>query len=205
MVILVAVALGRAPLSPLRPFQWALLGLGLTQVEPIAALLVVGWLFALAYREQHHPEGRRLFYLVQVMLVLFTAVALGCLAYAVHQGLLVSPDMQVQGMLSNRNFVQWYADRTPGDLPHVTLWTAPVWIYKALMLLWALWLAIGLIQWLRWGWAAFRKGGPRNDKEPHKPPRGSGPVDPGARSKSDSSPPGGGPPDGANSERARVS
>jgi hypothetical protein len=155
-----------------------------------------------------------LFFLVQVMLVLSTAVALGCLAYAVHQGLLVSPDMQVQGMLSNHNFVQWYADRTPGDLPHVTLWTAPVWIYKALMLLWALWLAIGLIQWLRWGWAAFRKGGPRHDK-PHKPPGGSGPAGPSERSTSDlrsraeepraSTPPGGGPTDGANSERARVS
>jgi hypothetical protein len=128
------------------------------------------------------------------------------LAYAVHQGLLVSPDMQVQGMLSSHNFVQWYADRTPGDLPHVTVWTAPVWIYKALMLLWALWLAIGLIQWLRWGWAAFRKGGPRNDKAPpHKPPGGSGSAEPSARSTPDSSPPGGGPTDGANSERARVS
>ena len=201
MVLLVAVALGRARLSPLRPFQWALLGLGLTQVAPVIALFVVGWLFALAYREQYHPDARRLFYLVQVMLVFSTVGALGCLAYAVHQGLLVSPDMQVQGMLSNHNFVQWYADRTPGDLPHVTLWTAPVWIYKALMLLWALWLAISLIQWLRWGWAAFRKGGPRNEK----PPRGSGPVDPSARSKSDSSAPGGGPPDSANSERARVS
>jgi hypothetical protein len=202
MVLLVAIALGRAAHTPLRSYQWALLGVGLTQVQPLIALIVVGWLFALAYRAQYQPTGPRLFYLVQVMLVLFTLVALGCLAYAVHQGLLVPPDMQVQGMLSTHNFVQWYADRTPGDLPAVTVWTAPVWIYKAIMLLWALWLAIGLIQWLRFGWTAFRKGWP--PRQP-KPPRGSGPADPNIRSQSDSAPPGGGPTDGANSERARVS
>lgn len=202
MVLLVAVALGRAPRSPLRTYQWALLGAGLTQVDPLIALIVVGWLFALAYRAEYQPTGPRLFYLVQVMLVFFTAVALGCLAYAVHQGLLVPPDMQVQGMLSTHNFVQWYADRTPGDLPAVTVWTAPVWIYKAIMLLWALWLAVGLIQWLRFGWTAFRKGWP--PRQP-KPPRGSGPAEPSVRTKSDSAPPGSGPTDSANSERARVS
>jgi hypothetical protein len=175
---------------------------GLTQVEPLIALIVVGWLFALAYRAEYQPTGPRLFYLVQVMLVLFTLVALGCLAYAVHQGLLVPPDMQVQGMLSSHNFVQWYADRTPGDLPAVTVWTAPVWIYKAIMLLWALWLAVGLIQWLRFGWTSFRKGWP--PRQPG-PPRGTGSSDATSRTKSDSTPPGGGPTDGANSERARVS
>lgn len=201
MVILVAIALGRAPLSPLRSHQWALLGLGLTQVHPIIALIVVGWLFALAYRERHQVAGRRLFNLIQVMLVMFTAVALCCLAYAVHQGLLVSPDMQVQGMLSNRNFVQWYADRATGKLPELTVWTAPVWIYKAMMLLWALWLAISLIQWLRWGWAAFRKGGARR----RKPPPGAGPGGHAPRSGPSEETPSGDPPDSANSERARVS
>ncbi|MDB4985558.1 MAG: hypothetical protein JWN04_736 [Myxococcaceae bacterium] len=174
LVIVAAVALGRLELSPLRSYQWALLGLGLTQVDTPVTLIVVGWLFALAYRERMVVASRRLFYLIQAMLVLFTATALGCLAYAVHQGLVVSPDMQVQGMLSSHNFVQWYSDRTPGDLPPITVWTAPVWIYKALMLLWALWLAAALIQWLRWGWVAFRKGSPRHHKPPPNVPSGGG-------------------------------
>jgi hypothetical protein len=161
LVVFVAIALGRVPGSPLRSYQWALLGFGLAQVETALALIVVGWFFAFAYRERDRIEGVRTFYLVQVLLVMFTVVALSCLVYAVHQGLLVPPDMQVQGMLSNQNFVQWYVDRTPGQLPEVTVWSAPMWIYKSLMLIWALWLAVGLIQWLRWGWAAFRKGGLR--------------------------------------------
>ncbi|MDB4975521.1 MAG: hypothetical protein JWN48_3862, partial [Myxococcaceae bacterium] len=208
LVTSIALGLGRIPISPLPAYQWALLGLGLTQVTAPVALIVVGWLFALAYRERTALPSRRLFYLVQGLLVLFTLVALGCLAYAVHQGLLVSPDMQVQGMLSSHNFVQWYSDRTPGDLPPITVWTAPLWIYKALMLLWALWLAAALIQWLRWGWVAFRKGGPRHSKPPPGGPGGSASTrrrsDPSAPSSATSSAPVTAA-DSADPKRARVS
>ncbi len=159
LVVLIALGLGRVPNSPLRTWQWLLLGFGLARVDPAVALIVVGWFFALAYREEDRIQSVRWFYLVQVLLVIFTVVALSCLTYAVQQGLLVPPDMQVQGMLSNQNFVQWYVDRAPGSLPEITVWSAPMWIYKSLMLVWALWLAASLVQWLRWGWAAFRKGG----------------------------------------------
>ncbi|HEX5660058.1 MAG TPA: hypothetical protein VFX59_22835, partial [Polyangiales bacterium] len=159
LVLLIAVALGRVPNSPLRSWQWALLGFGLARVETAVALIVVGWFFALAYRERDRIQSVRLFYLLQAALVMFTIVALSCLTYAVQQGLLVAPDMQVQGMQSSQSFVQWYVDRTPGPLPAITVWSAPMWIYKSLMLLWALWLAASLVAWLRWGWAAFRKGG----------------------------------------------
>ena len=37
--------------------------------------------------------------------------------------------------------------------------SAPLWLYRALMLAWALWLAFALLGWLRWGWEAFRTGG----------------------------------------------
>lgn len=62
-------------------------------------------------------------------------------------------------MTSNQHFVHWYADRTYGPLPEVTVWNAPIWLYKGLMVLWALWLAISLFQWLRWCWTALRKDG----------------------------------------------
>ncbi|HEY6876366.1 MAG TPA: hypothetical protein VI299_00020, partial [Polyangiales bacterium] len=202
LVLVVALALGRVPGSPLKSHQWALLGFGLGQVETPVALIVVGWFFALAYRERDRITGVRLFYLVQALLVLFTLVALSCLVYAVHQGLLVPPDMQVQGMLSSQNFLQWYVDRTPGELPEVTVWSAPLWIYKSLMLIWALWLALGLVQWLRWGWSAFRKGGLKR-KAPFGALHGRGmrgtPVPPGAAGAADVSG------RSADSERAGVS
>ena len=159
VVLLFAVALGRLGLSPLKTHQWCLLGLGLTQVEAAVALIVVGWLFALAYRERHQFENRAVFNATQVLLVALSALALVCLGYAVHRGLVVQPSMQVEGMGSTDQLLRWYADRTGGAFPDTSIWSAPLWTYKALMLLWALWLAASIIHWLRWGFAALRTGG----------------------------------------------
>jgi hypothetical protein len=159
VVLLAAAALGQLKLSPLKTHQWMLLGLGLTQVEAPVALLIVGWLFALAYREHHWPSNRIVFNLTQIALGLLTAIALVCLGYAVHGGLVVQPNMQVKGMDSTDQLLKWYADRTGGTFPDVTVWSAPLWVYKALMLLWALWLASRIIFVLRWGFATMRSGG----------------------------------------------
>jgi hypothetical protein len=35
----------------------------------------------------------------------------------------------------------------------------PLWVYRVLMFLWALWLALSLIRWAKWGWEGFREGG----------------------------------------------
>jgi hypothetical protein len=158
IVVLGALALGSVPLSPLKHHQWVLLGLGLTQIPVVVVLIIVGWFFALAARERHPPTHRLRFNMLQVALVLFTVIALSCLAGAVHQGLVVQPDMQVQGMGSHNGMLSWYEDRTTGTLPSISVLSVPLWIYKALMLAWALWLAASLLHWLRWGFNAFRAG-----------------------------------------------
>jgi hypothetical protein len=171
LVVVVALGLGRVPKTPLRTREWALLGLGLTQVEAWVSLLIVGWLFALAYRERHRPGEGWVFNLAQVALVVLTFSALICLAHAVHQGLVVQPDMQVQGQGSSNGLLQWYTDRTSGAVPTVHVWSLPLWVYRGLMLLWALWLAASLLRWLRWGWSAFRAGGGGWQSAPHKRPK----------------------------------
>lgn len=159
VVMLVALLLGQLALSPLKTHEWLLLGLGLTQVEAPVALVIVAWLFALAYRERHWPAQRIVFNLTQIALGLLTVIALVSLSYAVHRGLVVQPDMQVRGMDSTDQLLKWYVDRTGGAFPDVTVWSAPLWFYKALMLLWALWLASRIIFVLRWGFTAMRAGG----------------------------------------------
>jgi hypothetical protein len=44
-------------------------------------------------------------------------------------------------------------------LPQASAISLPLWVYKVLMLAWALWLANALIGWLRDGFAAWTKGG----------------------------------------------
>jgi hypothetical protein len=58
VIVIAAVLLGRTTLAPLGPVQWFLLGIGLTQVDIGAAIVVVGWFLALGWRRRD-PDGAR--------------------------------------------------------------------------------------------------------------------------------------------------
>jgi hypothetical protein len=160
VVALLAFALSRVPFSPLRTHEWLLLGVGLTQAPIWAAGIVAAWLLALGWR---HARGEALpswpFRLVQLALVLATVAALGCLFGAIQQGLLGLPEMQIRGNGSSASDLIWYQDRTGTALPRPWVLSAPLYVYRIAMLLWALWIATALIRWLRFGWEAFRTGG----------------------------------------------
>nr|WP_305909816.1 hypothetical protein [Methylomarinum sp. Ch1-1]MDP4522753.1 hypothetical protein [Methylomarinum sp. Ch1-1] len=85
-------------------------------------------------------------------------IALLLLFYAVQQGLLGSPDMQISGNQSSAYRLNWYQDRNAASLPTATVVSAPLMIYRILMLLWSLWLAVALLDWLKWGWRCFSSG-----------------------------------------------
>ncbi|AFL72991.1 hypothetical protein [Thiocystis violascens] len=151
-----AAALGRSRLTPLRIPDWFLLGVGLSLAQVWVVLLVAGWLFALGLR-QRLDQGKKAwrFNLIQLGLVLLTLAALAGLLGAVQQGLLGRPEMQIMGNGSTGTLLNWYQDRGGPTLPEVWVFSVPMWIYRALMLAWALWLAFRLLDWLRWGWAGF--------------------------------------------------
>lgn len=159
--LLAAVVLGRLRASPLRATGWMLLALGLTQVTLPEALVVVLWLFLLAWRGR--PEFARLsawpHNLVQVLLVLMTVAALGILVRAVGAGLLGSPEMFIAGNGSTQGQLQWFLDRSGPELPQPWFLSVSVWWYRLAMLVWALWLATAVLGWLTRGWSAFVSGG----------------------------------------------
>jgi hypothetical protein len=99
------------------------------------------------------------FNLVQVALVLLTVGALMALASAIPQGLAGEPDMHVTGNGSSTQALQWFADRSTDALPQGSALSLPLWVYKVLMLAWALWLANALIGWLRDGFSAWTRDG----------------------------------------------
>ncbi len=159
--LLAALALGRAARSPLRTLEWMLLGIGLTQVPLPAAMIVVGWFFALAWRGDaaflRLKNGT--FNALQVFLILLTAGALGILLTAVGEGLLGSPEMFITGNGSYSTSLRWFQARVDGVLPRAGCFSISIWWYRLLMLAWALWLAASLIRWLRVGWEHFSSGG----------------------------------------------
>jgi hypothetical protein len=160
VITLLAYGLGRWHMTPLPAWQWLLLGIGLSLVHIALALLVVGWLVALGARCRL-PSGvsPRVHNSLQILLALLTTVALVALLSAIAIGLLGHPEMQIAGNGSTGSALFWYQDRLDGQL--ATTWTlsVPLWVYRVLMLLWALWLAWALLGWLRWGWRCYSTGG----------------------------------------------
>jgi hypothetical protein len=159
IVLLAAQVLVRLPHNPLTIWQWVLLGLGLTQVPALVALIVVSWFFLLAYRKRWGISRPVLRNLAQLGVALWTVVFLGCLIAAVYGGLVGSPDMQVAGPGNTSTHLGWYVDRVAEALPRPWVLSAPLWLWRALMLAWALWLAYRLVRWLRWGWSNFAYDG----------------------------------------------
>ncbi len=88
VLVLLAAGLGRSRITPLRSWDWLLLGLGLSQAGIWVGLLFAGWLFALGLRSRlaqdlpgDLPPWR--FNLLQTGLVLLSLAALAALFAAV--------------------------------------------------------------------------------------------------------------------------
>lgn len=159
LILLLAPVLARLPRSPLSVWQWALLGLGLTQVPTLAAGAIAGWFFIIAFQSRFRPERPFWFNARQVGLLLLTLAFLACLFAAVYDSLLNTPDMAVTGAGSSERLLHWYTDRADGELPRAWVLTVSLWVWRVAMLAWALWLASHLVGWLKWAWLEVAEGG----------------------------------------------
>ena len=96
---------------------------------------------------------------LQLLLLVWILLALAVLYDVVEQGLLFRPDMQVTGAESSNGVLRWYADRVENATPAAGVVSLPLWVYRTLMLAWALWLAASLVRWAGWSWRALSEGG----------------------------------------------
>jgi hypothetical protein len=147
------------PWTPLRLWHWFVLAVGLSQLSPFPALLAVAWLPLLGLKRERYPrEGWFVYDVLQLSLAGLVTVGLVCLYIAVENGLLGMPAMQVQGNGSYGQELIWTQDRVGSLLPRPVVLTAPLWMFRVLMLAWSLWLAVYLLKWLRWGWDCLCEG-----------------------------------------------
>lgn len=171
VMVLVAIVLGRSGVTPVATWQWVLLGLGMSTVNAVGSVLVVAWFVAMAYRRKANTAGWSCgnLQLTQVVLVILSVLALGSLVGTIPASLLSSPEMQVVGNQSTISQLLWYQDRG-AVLPQAWVVSVPMWVYRAAMLLWSLWLVFSMMAWCRWGWQCFSSGElwrstlPRNNK-----------------------------------------
>ncbi len=172
VLFVVAALLGRIKWTPLRFAQWSLLAIGLSQVPIVAGAVFAGWLVALGWRKERPNLSPGAFDTRQVLLVLWTFLALVVLAVSIHQGLLGTPEMQVRGNGSGFGSLSWFQDRSEAVLPTAFVLSVPMLAYRIAMLAWALWVALALLKWLKWGWGAFGEGGFWKSAAPRVAPSG---------------------------------
>jgi hypothetical protein len=179
VILLLAFILGRTASTPLRWWHWLLLLVGLSQASLPALIPVVAWLLLLGLRQkwQEQLNSPWSFNASQLVLIMLSVIAMLTILGAIKQGLLGLPQMQIAGNNSSAWNLHWYQDRCTGFLPEAWVLSVPMYIYRLLMLLWALWLALALLKWLQWGWTSFSSGGlwrklppraPRKDKASKK-------------------------------------
>ena len=160
--IVLAWVIARARVTPLQFGAALLLGLGLSTVSWWVLAGLFGWL-ALVHRHgqrdiQHDESLSRFRYNIrQLFLITLSIAAVITLIYLVPRALLSSPDMMLSGNNSYGNQLAWFADFTDKAMPNVSVVSLPLWVYKGLMLLWAIWLSFALISWLRSAWQALNR------------------------------------------------
>ena len=94
--VVAAFFLARTRRTPLRTWDWLLLGLGLSTFNWAVLLLVIVWLFAMDWRQYAElGDSRWRFNLVQLVLGLLSVAAVYYLIRAIPNGLLGSPNMQI--------------------------------------------------------------------------------------------------------------
>lgn len=119
VLVLIARGLGRSRITPLRSWDWLLLGLGLSQAGIWVGVLFAGWLFALGLRSRLAQDlpGDLPPWRFNLMQTGFVLLSLAALFAAVEQGLLGLPEMQIAGNGSTAASLDWYQDRSGADLP----------------------------------------------------------------------------------------
>lgn len=179
VLLLVSAALGKVKWVPLRTWQWMLLALGISQIPIVAAAVVVGWLLVLGWRRERPTVAWGIFgfNLRQIVIVGWTLAALTILGVAIHQGLLGAPEMQIRGNGGSSESLTWFSDRSDGTLPAAWMISVPILVYRGAMLLWALWVALAVLRWLKFGWTAFTTEGAWKRRPPrpviYGPPPGA--------------------------------
>ena len=159
-LIIFALILGRVKLTPLTTRHWLLLGLGFSTFNWAVLALVIIWLMLCGARQKSQLNlNWWKFNLVQVIIAGMTIVALLSVVLSLPAGLLGTPDMHVVGHNSYGNVLNWFADGSDSILPKASIITVPLWVYKGLILIWALWLSFALLRWLPWVWQCFSSDG----------------------------------------------
>jgi len=147
---ILAFFLARIKYSPLKFWQWLVLGCAFGTFSWLAFSVVASWLFFVGWKQAFtgfNSSAKRI--LLQWFSVFFTIGTISILIATVAYGLLSYPDMGVAGQNASSSTLYWYLDSGVGSLPEITLLSVHLWWYKLLILLWSIWISFAVINWIK--------------------------------------------------------
>lgn len=163
---LLAAVMAKAMPTPLGFTGWLVLALGFTQADPVAFVLVAGWLFLLQWRATKAETLSNLkFNVTQIGIVLTSTFVIGAIFSVVKVGLLGTPEVYIEGNGSTPHMLQWFEDTGINTPEAAGIYTLPMWVFRGVMMAWALWTALWLMRTFKWAWQNFTAGGYWRKKE----------------------------------------
>ena len=155
---MLAGGIARIPGIALTQTDALLLAAGLSLCNMGATLLVAMWLLLLVIRPRwlESISSAATKNLVQILTGGLTVITVLVLIYSVPEALLSTPDMLIEGNGSSAYFFKWFTDQAGALPPAPWVVSLPMWVYRAAMLGWSLWLAFALIRWVRTAWEGFK-------------------------------------------------
>ena len=127
-----------------------LLGIGLAGIPVIALGFPLLWLAAihLLPSQMQRLRGIKPEVLIGGLLLL-GAISLAIFYEIVKKGLILQPPMLIVGNNSTASTLRWYLDHSGPEIPQPWVFSLPMWCWRTFSLLWAMWLVLALISWLR--------------------------------------------------------
>ena len=155
VIFIISFGLAMTGLTPLKFHHWFLLGLGMSMSNAAACLIVAAWLVVLDMREKTAGFSKGKFNLLQIGIAGLTFLAAASLVFAISQGLIGHPDMNITGNGSTGKLLRWYHDVGNPLLPRAWVFSIPMLAYRLTMLAWALWISLGVVKMVKWGWEKY--------------------------------------------------
>lgn len=157
VALLLLLAISRLKAVPIGYLGWLVIAVGLTQASGHFGNVLVA--VAAVWSKRYWEDARALPYNTgQTVLVIGAVLSVLAFYHGIAQGLLGMPDMHIAGNGSSSHLLNWYQDRTAGSrMPVATVISAPMWVYRLVMLGWALLAALALTRLARWFWSTWRQ------------------------------------------------
>ena len=151
---LFSIVLSKTKLTPYHTFTWILLFLGLSQAGILGCVVMIITLLLFGAKGRFlsygYLDSRGAYNALQIVLIGLTFITVVTVLATLKQGLLDNPEIFISGLGSHGNHLYWYAENNTAGSPWVIF--LPIWVYRVLMFIWAMWFAAKSISLIQWMW-----------------------------------------------------